>query len=75
MTNRANLARQLAAYFHANPAAARAIWATALQHLPPEGLTAIAARCGGDTMGHSLAGQLHTLAYEINTQPLSLGPK
>ena len=75
MSNPANLATQLTAYLQANPTAARSFWACAIHHLPPEGLEALGARMGADTMGDSLRRQLHTLALERETAPLSLGPK
>lgn len=75
MSNPTNLAQQLTAYLQANPYTARSLWASALHHLPPEGLEALGARMGADTMGDSLRRQLHTLALERETAPLSLGPK
>ena len=75
MSNTINLAQQITAYLQANPAAARSLWGCAIHHLPPEGLEALGARMGADTMGDSLRRQLHTLALERDTTPLSLGPK
>lgn len=75
MSNTANLATQVTAYSQAHPAMMRTFWACAIHHLPPEGLQALAARMGGDTMGESLKRQLRTLAMENRTAPFSLGPK
>ena len=75
MTNRSQLAAQITAYSQAHPAIMRTLWACALHHIDADGLNALGARLGGDTMGDSLRAQLRTLAMERRTTAPALTPK
>ncbi|MBD1918912.1 MULTISPECIES: hypothetical protein [Cyanophyceae] len=75
MANPSALAAQLAAFGVSHPPANATVWATALRHLDPEGLRAVARAMPPASMGQSISQQLTALADERETQPFTLGGK
>jgi hypothetical protein len=70
MANLNHASAQFAHLGHTDPAAAQQLWATALQHLPPRGLRALAeAMPPTGAVAQSLRDQLSSLAMERATSP------